>query len=104
MRGNKNWPLAKRSELLRRSQLTLRAIGGHSVLALAALFEQSERATERIRRCLALVTGHAVDFELEMQVLRIGLFGVPVQPDHRIRCHRLRNAFDLLSLPQTQPW
>jgi len=33
--------------------------------ALAALFEQSESATQRICRCFAFVSRHAIDFELE---------------------------------------
>jgi hypothetical protein len=46
------------------------------MLGLAAFFEQSKRATQRIRRHLALVIGHAVGVELEPQMRRASLFRV----------------------------
>src|SRR5215475_1677771 len=64
-------------------------------LDLATFFKQSERATQRIRRCLALITGHAVNFEFETQMCRISLFGILVQSHNSIGRDRLGNTFDL---------
>ena len=66
---------------------------------LAAFFEQSERAPQRVRRCLALVVGHAVCVEFEPQMRRTSLFRVLLQPDHHIRRYRPRDAFDLNVAP-----
>ena len=70
-----------------------------SKLGLAALFEQSERAPQRVRRRLALVVGHAVCVEFEPQMRRTSLFRVLLQPDHHIRRYRPRDAFDLNVAP-----
>ena len=65
------------------------------MLALDILFEQSECTTQGIRRRFALVSGHAVDFEFELQMRCAGLLRILIEPNHGICCDRLRNAFDL---------
>ena len=42
-----------------------RMVKRRSMLALDIFFEQPERATQRIRRRLTLVSGHAVNFQFE---------------------------------------
>ena len=50
---------------------------------------------QRIRRRLALVVRHSVDFKLESQMLRAGQFRLLIHSDHRIGRDWLRNALDL---------
>src|SRR5262245_42061578 len=77
------------------SRCPLWANSGHEgQLDLVTFFEQSERATQRIRRRLALITGHAVDFKFEPQMGRISLFDFLVQFRDNIGRDRLGNAFD----------
>src|SRR5262245_29878747 len=64
-------------------------------LGLVVCFEQSKRTTQRVRRCLALVTRHTTDFQLEPQVLGGSLFRSLIQTDHSIRYDWLRDAFYL---------